>query len=254
MPEEKTNNTALIKYQSALLTKAGGDIDIIKKLLKESFHRKREVIYKSVVIGVQEWMLENLNVEHFRNGDLIPEAKTNDEWIKAGDEQSPAWCYYNNDPKNGEKYGRLYNWYAVNDFRGLAPNGWHIPSYKDWRILFSYLGGYKNANIKMKTTSGWQGADKITIKIYNAFNIDTNKYCENVNGSNESGFSSLPSGVRFDHGDFHFIGYHCYWWCSTEFIDNLKGAYSFCNSNYHTNELKLIIRKGFGYSVRCLKF
>ena len=82
----------------------------------------------SVKIGSQVWATENLNVDRFRNGDPIPQAKTAEEWQNAGNNQQPAWCYYNNDPKNGESYGKLYNWYAVNDRRGLAPQGWHIPS------------------------------------------------------------------------------------------------------------------------------
>ena len=71
----------------------------------------------SVKIGEQEWMSQNLNVDHFRNGDILPEVKTKEEWVKAGEENQPAWCYYENNPSNGEKYGKLYNWYAVSDLR-----------------------------------------------------------------------------------------------------------------------------------------
>jgi len=81
-----------------------------------------------VVIGSQTWMAENLNVSHFLNGDPIPHVQTNEEWLKAAENRRPAWCYYNNDPVNGKKYGKLYNWFAVNDSRGLAPPGWHIPT------------------------------------------------------------------------------------------------------------------------------
>lgn len=73
---------------------------------------------EEVKIGDQIWMTRNLNVDKFCNGDPIPETKTNEEWIKAGENGKPAWCYYDNDPANGEKYGKLYNWYAVNDPRG----------------------------------------------------------------------------------------------------------------------------------------
>lgn len=83
-------------------------------------------------IGNQIWMAANLDVATFRNGDPIPEAKTNEEWIDAANAKRPAWCYYDNDPVNGKKYGRMYNWYAVNDPRGLAPAGWHIPSLEEW--------------------------------------------------------------------------------------------------------------------------
>ena len=81
-----------------------------------------------ITIGRQVWMTENLNVDKFRNGDPISHAKTDEEWVKAGENGSPAWSHYDNDPANGEKYGKLYNWYAVNDSRGLAPEGWKIPS------------------------------------------------------------------------------------------------------------------------------
>lgn len=83
---------------------------------------------KSIKIGNQTWMTENLNVDNFQNGDIIPEAKTTEEWEQAGKRQQPVWCYYDYDINNGKKYGKLYNWYAVNDPRGLAPKGWHIPS------------------------------------------------------------------------------------------------------------------------------
>jgi hypothetical protein len=77
-------------------------------------------VYKAAIIGDQHWMVENLNVSHFRNGDPIPEAKTNEEWELAGTEGKPAWCYCNNDPGNASTYGKLYNRYAVNDPRGLC--------------------------------------------------------------------------------------------------------------------------------------
>ena len=104
-------------------------------------------------IGQNIWTRNNLNVDHFRNGDEIWEAKTNAEWLRASEEGISAWCYYNNDPSNSKKYGKLYNWYAVNDVRGLAPLGWHIPSQEEIRqiesetnSLFGFwndLGGYR---------------------------------------------------------------------------------------------------------------
>ena len=84
--------------------------------------------YKTKTIGQQEWIVQNLNTSTFRNGDEIYHAKTDKEWIKAGMEKKPAWCYYKNNPANGEKYGKLYNFYAINDKRGLAPEGYHIPT------------------------------------------------------------------------------------------------------------------------------
>ncbi len=81
-----------------------------------------------VKIGNQVWTSKNLDVEQFNNGDKIPEAKTNEEWNLANKNKTSAWCYYDNDNKNGMKYGKLYNWYAITDPRGIAPKGWHIPS------------------------------------------------------------------------------------------------------------------------------
>ena len=109
-------------------------------------------IYKSVIIGKQEWMSQNLNV------DIIPEAKTEEEWEKAGEEKRPAWCYYDNDISNGEKYGKLYNCYAVSDPRGLAPKVWHVPTYDELNALTDYLeaNGYDGTEGKaLKSTSGW---------------------------------------------------------------------------------------------------
>ncbi len=90
---------------------------------------------KEMKIGNQIWMAENLNVDKFRNGDLIPEAKTDEEWITADENNQPAWCYINNDPATANNFGKLYNWPAVADPRGLAPEGWHIPNDMEWEKL-----------------------------------------------------------------------------------------------------------------------
>ena len=106
--------------------------------------------YNTKQIGSQVWIAANLNVSHFRNGDIIPEVRGDDEWEKADNEGRAAWCYYNNDPANGAIYGKLYNWYAVNDPRGLAPKGWHVPCDDEWTELEICLG--ENAGGKMKET------------------------------------------------------------------------------------------------------
>jgi uncharacterized protein (TIGR02145 family) len=154
----------------------------------------------TVTIGDQVWMTKNLNMDKFRNGDPIPEAKTNEEWIKAGENKQPAWCYYENDPANGEKYGKLYNWYAVNDPRGLAPEGWHVPSEEELQDLFIYLGGRKMAGIALKKDTGW-------------FNKG--------NGTNESGFSALPGGHRHFDGIFDTAESLGNWWTTSVFKENL---------------------------------
>jgi uncharacterized protein (TIGR02145 family) len=202
-------------------------------------------IYNNVLIGNQTWMNINLDVSIFRNGDSIPEAKTDEEWIKAGENKQPVWCYYDNDPKNGKEYGKLYNWYAVIDSRGLAPLGWRIPVEADWSFLINYFGGKISSNVKMKSTSGWDlGA--------------TSKWFKNTNGSNESGFSGLPGGKRDNLGQFFGIGEYGYWWSSTEFNGSstgvLRDAYAFDLTYYFEGVADLLPReKKDGYSIRCIK-
>ncbi|MFN5218453.1 MAG: fibrobacter succinogenes major paralogous domain-containing protein [Sphingomonadales bacterium] len=119
-------------------------------------------------IGNQIWMAENLNVETFRNGDFIPKAETSNEWRYAADNKEPAWCYYNNKYTNGLKYGKLYNWYTVDDPRGLAPEGWRIPSQADFAALITFLGGAEKAINKIKFKHNWKEGNKLI----NYLNID----------------------------------------------------------------------------------
>lgn len=177
----------------------------------------------------QEWSTKNLDVSIFRNGDSIPEAKTANEWEQAGENGKPAWCYYaNNEESNGKIYGKLYNWYAVNDPRGLAPAGWHIPSAAEWAALEKQIGD--DAGTKMKSTSLWE---------YNS-------------GTNSSGFSGLPGGMRDYNGFFMFLGSDGYWWSSSTYDDKYN-AVSF-HLNYEKKELIQSIKpRTEGYSVRCVK-
>jgi len=186
--------------------------------------------YSIVKINNQLWMAENLYVSRFRNGDTIPEAKTDEEWERAGDESNPAWCYYDNDLANGKRYGKLYNWYAVADPRGLAPEGWHIPSDEEWIQLTDNLGGEEIAGYKMKSTNGWRGEG---------------------NGTNESGFSGLPGGYRDVNGDYYPIGDYGIWWSSTEY----SPRYAW-NRFLHFNSGIVYVNVYYklnGFSVRCLR-
>jgi uncharacterized protein (TIGR02145 family) len=108
----------------------------------------------TVTIGTQVWMTKNLELSTFRNGEIIPEAKTPEEWEAAGKNKQAAWCYYDNNPANGTKYGKLYNWYAVNDPRGLAPSGWYIPTDEEWRVLENSLGSEPGNKMKMAPVYG----------------------------------------------------------------------------------------------------
>lgn len=183
----------------------------------------------SITVGTQKWAVANLNVSTFRNGDSIPEAKTYKEWVAAGESGKPAWCYYNNDPANGKKYGKLYNWYAVNDPRGLAPKGWVLSTDADWAKLVNFLGGQAAAGNKMKSLTGW---------------------IDGYNGQNESGFSGLPGGYRVENGLFKNLGSIAIWWSSTE--SKSLTAYD----HYITQSGSLdqsSSPKQRGESIRCLK-
>ena len=159
-----------------------------------------------VTIGSQVWTSKNLDVATYRNGDLIPQVQEQNAWNNL---RTGAWCYYDNDASNGTKYGKLYNWYAVRDPRGLAPKGYHLPTDEEWYELTKYLG-LSEAGTKMKSTSGWS---------------------DNGNGTNKSGFSALPGGNRIGNGyyiggsisfigpgTFEGIGNYVSWWCSAEGI------------------------------------
>jgi len=228
------NQRVISKLQSALKIKSDS-LEIVKKeQSSHSYQVTQTGSYKSVKIGNQTWMAENLNVSTFRNGDPIPQAKTNEEWEKAGTDGKPAWCYYDNDPANGAKYGKLYNWYAVNDPRGLAPTGCHIPTDAEWTKLTDFLGGEEVAGTKMKNTSGWTDDDG-----------------ESGNGTNESGFSGLPGGFRYGYGGYHYIGYGGYWWSASE-LSTDNAYYRYLNSS-NGNLYRLYYYKDLGLSVRCLR-
>ena len=188
---------------------------------------------QTVTIGSQVWTSSNLNVEIYRNGDVIPQVKDEKAWKEL---TTGAWCYYNNDPSNGTKYGKLYNWYAVNDPRGLAPKGYHIPTDAEWSTLIDYLGGEDLAVSKMKSLRGWKSITSGGLKTCPNCSSWNEEYrrkvpCHNCkdtrsvsaptvtisgNGSNSSGFSGLPGGVRNISGDFNIVSIKSYWWSSSE--------------------------------------
>ncbi|MCX6159147.1 MAG: fibrobacter succinogenes major paralogous domain-containing protein [Ignavibacteriae bacterium] len=172
---------------------------IFSVLVKKSISQVTDIdgnVYKTVKIGNQEWMAENLNVEHYRNGDSILQVQDAKEWsiLTTG-----AWCYYENNSENGKTNGKLYNLYAVNDSRGLAPEGWHIPNKAEFAQLSNYLGGDEIAGGKLKSTTLW--------------------YNPNTGATNESGFTIYPGGSRISNGDFNNIGKDVWFW-SWEGIGN----------------------------------
>ena len=227
---------------------------------------------QTVTIGTQTWTTKNLDVATFRNGDAIPQAKTNEEWEAAGENKQPAWCYYENNTANGTKYGKLYNWYAVVDTRGLAPAGYHIPTDEEWTVLSTYLGGEAVAGKKMKSTSGWNsyttGGSKTCPNCAN-WNAEYRKKvpchtCKDTrsvaapkvshvgNGTNSSGFTGLPGGDRSYNGYFYSVGNYGNWWSASEFNGSFAW-YRKLNGNYSGLGRYYFSHKVNGFSVRCVR-
>ncbi|MGG7036050.1 MAG: fibrobacter succinogenes major paralogous domain-containing protein [Flavobacterium sp.] len=184
--------------------------------------------YTSVVIGDQVWMKANLGVSKYQNGDVIPQVQDAVKWANS---TQGAWCYYENDTKNGKVYGKLYNWFAVNDPRGLAPKGWHIPSVEEWTVLIDFLGGTEVAGGSIKSTALWNSP--------------------NAGAANSVFFNALPGGWRENTGSFFDKGSLGLWWTVTE----IAGADAwFVYADSATPE---IVTGGdfkrVGFSVRCVK-
>ena len=198
-------------------------------------------VYNSVVIGTQTWMKENLRVSKYRNGDAVPMVTGNAAW----DQQvAGAFCYYNNDSNIDPVYGKLYNWYAATDVRGLCPTGWHLPSDQEWIELENFLGGAAVAGGSMKIpgTTYWNSP--------------------NTGATNSSNFSAPAAGLRRDGngnpnemGVFYVLGINGVWWTATELNST--------NAWWHTIDFAHVDasraagdaenNKGSGFSVRCIK-
>ncbi len=180
-----------------------------------------------VTIGNQVWTSKNLDVSTYRNGDVIPQVQDANAWLNL---RTGAWCYYDNDASNNTKYGKLYNWYAVNDPRGLAPKGFHIPSNAEWFILTDYLGGA--AYTKMKSSTGWDS---------------------NGNGTISSGFAGFPGGLRCSNGTFINIGSYGSWWSATECNTTISvKAYACMLASRGIDVYCYDASKQTALSVRCL--
>ena len=188
-----------------------------------------------VAIGTQTWTSKNLDVETYRNGDPIPQVQDNKTWLLI---ETGAWCYYENKTANGTKYGKLYNWYAVIDERGLAPKGYHIPTDAEWTTLTTNLGGASVAGGKMKETgtSHWK--------------------IPNRDATNSSGFTGFPGGFRYPGGRFSKeIGEFAYWWSSSEIRGYDLDRASRWTLNFFSGYLGSLKKeyKQCGYYVRCIK-
>ena len=182
-----------------------------------------------VVIGTQTWDKCNLDVTTYANGDTIPQVTDGAVWNTL---TTGAWCYYDNDPANGPIYGKIYNWYAVNDPRGLAPTGKHIPSDEEWTTLTDYLGGLTVAGGKMKETGLCHWLDP------------------NTGATNESGFSAFGGGYFNGVNSFSNIKQNGFWWSSTERFPLTAWNVSLNNSVFDITRTSS--PKKTGISVRCL--
>ena len=212
-------------------------------------------IYNTVLIGDQCWMQENLRTTHYSNGVAIPNVTNSTAWENMG-YNDPAYCYYNNSSYYGNNYGALYTWAAImngeqssnsvpSGVQGICPNGWHVPSDEEWKILSGSVdtqhgypnstwesgqGGGFDAGLRLKTTSGWNSGG---------------------NGNDIYNFSGQPTGRRFEHGLFSWFGAFTYFWTSTEYnaaysvYRGLSWSQSGIGNGY--------VDKENGFNIRCLK-
>jgi len=197
-----------------------------------------ENCYNTVQINEQVWMKENLKVTHYQNGDEIPTALNKDDWVNL---TSGAYAVYGDDYLNTEiidMWGNLYNWYVVNDERGICPIGYHVPSKVEWSTLVTFLGGSSSAGGKMKKPS----------------QNDWNYYSDEISeqATNESNFSATATGYRhYNNGYYQSLGGQAYFWTSTNENDNnawrLNLSYNSSNATLET------LNKRYGFSIRCLK-
>jgi len=184
--------------------------------------------YSLISIGYQCWFQENLKTSIYRDGSSIPNIQDQGEWDSLSATETGAWCHFNNDSSLEDTYGKLYNWYAIDDSRELCPSGWHVPSDSEFTELTDLLGGESVAGNYMKSTSGWSSGG---------------------NGSNSSGWTGLPGGYRFS-GGFYDNGHYGYWWSASD------SGYASYNRvlNYSSGSVgRNYDSRDHGFSARCVR-
>ena len=185
--------------------------------------------YHTKVIGTQTWMVENLKTTTYRNGDPIPYLTDPTDWENS---TSGAYCECDDDPSNTSDYGYLYNWYVISDARGIAPEGWHIPSEAEWATMVDFLGGEAIAGDKLKESG-------------------TDHWIVNTDASNESGFTGLPGGYRSSIGTYYDFGEFGLWWTSTN--SSVTSSYYYSLSAYNSAVNYDSHPNIDGSSIRCVK-
>jgi uncharacterized protein (TIGR02145 family) len=250
LPQEE--GVRLIEKVKFYCSPSDGDIQIAKanteERVIEQVTDQDGQAYEAVTIGNQIWMAENLNVSTLRNGEPMFEARTNEDWKKAGEEGKPAWCHYDNSLEIGQTYGKLYNWYAVRT-AVLCPTGWHVPTDNDWRVLDLYTQ-VNDLRLKETGNAHWERwiEEGVTIRRAPTPNL--------------AGFEALPGGMRSagkrkkksaeleDVGFFYSIGSSGVWWSSTGWETEAVTR----SMNNRNNDLSSSgVSKSFGFSVRCIK-
>jgi uncharacterized protein (TIGR02145 family) len=184
--------------------------------------------YDVVKIGSQSWTVQNLRTTRYNDGTAIVLATDNTEWSNKG---AGTYCFYDNstDSAYQQKWGALYNWYAVNTGK-LAPAGWHVPTDAEWNTLSTYCGGDAIAGIKLKVKTGWYNGE---------------------NGTDEFRFSALPGGYRNSYGYFNSQSYGGYWWSATEY--DASNAYYRCLGYNDSGPDRSSNYKTLGFSVRLVR-
>lgn len=201
-------------------------------------------VYTTITIGTQVWMVENLKTTKYRNGDPIQNVTDNSAWATL---TKGAQCNYNNSEANGAKYGKLYNWHAVNDNRKLAPTGWHIPSDAEWTTLNNYLAA--NPGVSGSVVKA------IAAKTDWISSTEANTVGNDLTKNNISGFTALPGGIRGldgPSGTFGWLNTNCWFWSSS------ASDVLFANARGMSNTTKSNLQNGGffktdGLSVRCIK-
>ncbi len=193
-------------------------------------------VYNTVSIGSQCWMAENLKTENYQNGDPIPGNLDAASWAGTS---SGAWAVYNGIAANKATYGLLYNWYAVNDARGLCPSGWHVPTDNEWTTLTDGLGGSAVAGGSLKQTGTTSAGTGLW-------------FSPNTGATNSSGFTGIPAGNRNFNGETYApVGLNCLWWTSTK----IGGSSPYYRAVYYNNTTvgRFLLLETYGGSVRCIK-
>ena len=200
-------------------------------------------VYQTIMIGNQEWMAENLKVTHYRNGDAIPTGLSNSSWSST---TSGAYAVYNDNESYADTYGYLYNWYAVDDERGIAPEGWHIASDEEWMELEMALGmSESEAN-----STGFRGTDQGSQLAGNS-SLWTSGNLENNGAFGTSGFTALPGGSRHSDGDYYSVSYGSFFWSSTVYSDT-NAWYRDLGCKY-SDVFRSDNAKSYGFSLRCVR-